>query len=120
TSPLCGQSFIVTRRSPANQMGSGRIIQLLTGESFSRKEKPMRSFVAPSLLFCASLVSAFAQAPIGVRILFGVTDQQSTKWDGSLTARNADVRSIEPWRFEPEDSISGTDWKISTHPVRLF
>ena len=57
---------------------------------------------------------------VGVRILLGMTDQQSTKWDGSVTARGAQVDSIEPWRFEPSDSISGTSWTVSTHPARLF
>ena len=79
----------------------------------------MRSvFFALSLTCCVS--SALAESGVGVRILLGVTDQQSTKWDGAVSVRGAEVRSIEPWRFEPEDSISGTSWKIATHAARLF
>ena len=79
----------------------------------------MRSvFFALSLAFCVSISAA--ESGVGVRILLGVSDQQSTKWDGAVTVRGAEVRSIEPWRFEPEDSISGTSWKIATHAARLF
>ncbi len=74
-------------------------------------------FLAFSLTLCAT---AQQQSGAGVRILLGVTDQQTTKWDGSVTVRGAEVRAIEPWRFEPEDSISGTSWKIATHAARLF
>jgi len=68
---------------------------------------------------CVSVASA-QSGSIGVRILLGVTDQQSGKWDGSVSARGAQVGAIEPWRFEPSDSIQGANWKVSTHPVRLF
>src|SRR5258708_731435 len=85
---------------------------------FGKRGITMRSILlALSLTLCAS---AQTQSGVGVRILLGVTDQQSTKWDGSVTVRGADVRAIEPWRFEPEDSISGTSWKIATHAARLF
>src|ERR1039457_6528001 len=75
------------------------------------------------ILFLALLSAiAAAQTPsgVGVRILLGLTDTQSTKWDGSVTVRGAEVRALEPWRFEPEDSVTGTNWKISTHAARLF
>ena len=68
----------------------------------------------------ALVPSAFAQNPAGVRILLGMTDQKSTSWDGSLTARGAEVTSLEPWRFESPDAISGNSWKASTHAARLF
>src|SRR5579859_6493082 len=81
----------------------------------------MRSIlVALSLVSYISVATAQSQRGVGVRILLGVTDQQSTKWDGSVTVRGAETLGIEPWRFEPADSIAGTSWKISTHPVRLF
>ena len=74
-------------------------------------------YITIATLLCA--VSP-AQAAVGVRILLGLTDTASAKWDGSVTARGATISSIEPWRFEPEDKISGHDWKISTHEIRLF
>jgi len=81
----------------------------------------MRSiFVALSLTFSISIAPAQTQRGVGVRILLGVTDQKSAKWDGSVTASGAEALAIEPWRFEPEDSINGMSWKISTHSVRLF
>src|ERR1041385_2037755 len=65
-------------------------------------------------------LAAISSAQTGVRILLGMNDKQSTKWDGSVRARGTEVRSIEPWRFDTGDSIQGTSWKLSTHPVRLF
>jgi hypothetical protein len=55
-----------------------------------------------------------------VRILLGVTDQESTRWDGSVAPRGVQVTGIEPWRFEPEDSVSGNSWKASSRQARLF
>src|SRR5579862_5260589 len=81
----------------------------------------MRSFlIALPLALCATIAPAQAQNEVGIRILLGVTDEKTTKWDGSVTVRGAEVRAIEPWRFEPEDSINGSSWKIATHAARLF
>jgi hypothetical protein len=30
------------------------------------------------------------------------------------------VTRVEPWRFEPPDSVDGSSWKASTHNIRLF
>ena len=78
------------------------------------------SFLAMSLALFAAMTPAVAQNEVGVRILLGVTDQKTTKWDGSVAVRGAEVRAIEPWRFEPADSINGSSWKIATHAARLF
>ncbi len=64
--------------------------------------------------------AAAAQSRVGVRIQLGITDKQSVRWDGSLAARGAQVSSLEPWRFDDTDSISGTAWKAATHPAKLF
>src|SRR5690349_15554031 len=48
------------------------------------------------------------------RILLGVTDQQATPWDGTITAPGGGVASINGWRFNAADSIEGTSWKCST------
>ena len=71
-----------------------------------------------SLSFSAATLAA--QTPVCVRILLGINDSQSTRWDGSLQVRGGSVASLEPWRFEEADSISGSTWRASTHPVRLF
>ena len=62
-----------------------------------------------------------AAADFGVRLILGLGDTTGMRWDGSATARNATIASIEPWRFDENDALSGANaWKISTHPIRLF
>jgi hypothetical protein len=70
-----------------------------------------------SLLIAAA---AWAQAPVSVRVLLGTSDKESTVWDGSVRAQGGAITSIEPWRFEGTDAISGETWKMSTHPMRRF
>jgi len=65
-------------------------------------------------------LSTTAQAAVGVRVLLGLTDTESTKWDGGSAARGARIVKVEPWRFEGDDSINGNQWRVSTHPIRLF
>src|ERR1700684_1344203 len=76
-----------------------------------------------TLLILAGLGSTgFAQAQdrVGVRVLLGVTDQESTPWDGSLPGRGAQIAQTDPWGFDAGDAISGNTWKVSTHPAELF
>ena len=69
----------------------------------------------------AVAITASAQNAAGVRILMGLTDTESTKWDGSVLARGGEITAIEPWRFEGDDAIDGlSGWKASTHAIRLF
>src|SRR5262245_50625858 len=72
-----------------------------------------------SFILLAALCPA-AHAATGVRILLGLTDTASKKWDGGVSARGARIVSLEPWRFEGSDAITGNQWRFSTHPVRLF
>jgi len=67
-----------------------------------------------------ALFSIDAQATVGVRVIFGLTDQAEVKWDGSAAARGGHIATIEPWRFEGSDALRGNSWTASTHPVRLF
>ena len=68
------------------------------------------------LLMCAA-----AQAAVGVRLVVGLTDREQTKWDGSVTARDARITAIEPYRFDADDAIlAGNAWKMSTHHARVF
>lgn len=78
--------------------------------------------ILPAIVLLFSLLAAGfqAQAAVGVRLILGVTDKQPVKWDGSVSARNARITSLEPWRFMQDDSISGTSWRVSTHPALLF
>jgi len=75
----------------------------------------MRASAILLALFCLD-----AHAAVGVRVLFGLTDQAEVKWDGSAEARGGHIGSVEPWRFEGRDALRGNSWTASTHPVRLF
>ena len=68
----------------------------------------------------ALVLAAHAQNAVSVRVLLGTNDTASTNWDGSAEADGASVVSLEPWRFEGSDSISGATWKMATHQIRLF
>src|SRR5437773_1155385 len=68
----------------------------------------------------AILVITQAQAAVGVRVVFGLTDTSPTKWDGSASVRAGHIAAIEPWRFEGADAVNGNSWIASTHEVRLF
>jgi hypothetical protein len=49
------------------------------------------------------------------RILLGVTDSDTTKWDGSVKVSPGQVAAIRGWRFTSEDSTDNTSsWKAST------
>ncbi|MEZ5400020.1 MAG: hypothetical protein R2729_10160 [Bryobacteraceae bacterium] len=71
-----------------------------------------------AILFTALIPAAGAD--FGVRLILGLNDAADTKWDGSVTATGATIRSIEPWRFEGDDRIEGNSWECSIHPIRLF
>jgi hypothetical protein len=67
------------------------------------------------------------EAEMSFRILLGLTDTASTKWDGSLSLTAGIVARVEPWRFDDGDTLeelsgaaSTARWRISTHPARAF
>src|ERR1700753_4324569 len=68
----------------------------------------------------ALLAAAGLDAEVSVRILVGVGDTASVRWDGTIASEGAKIDSIEPWRFEGTDAIVGSTWHINTHPARLF
>ena len=72
------------------------------------------------LTLIAIAAAARAQAPLSVRVLMGTTDRESNKWDGSVRAQGGTIVSIEPWRFEGTDAVTGTSWTMATHEVRRF
>ncbi|MGH9665233.1 MAG: hypothetical protein ACRD9L_12480, partial [Bryobacteraceae bacterium] len=73
------------------------------------------------LAVCAAMALGLeCQAAVSVRLLLGVTDRQSTQWDGSVTTEGGSVTRLEPWRFEGQDDIAGSSWRCSTHKIRLF
>src|ERR1700722_12046678 len=64
--------------------------------------------------------SCAANAQVTVRILLGIGDTESVRWDGTITAQGGRIASIAPWRFEGTDAIVGSTWHLNTHPIRLF
>jgi hypothetical protein len=82
------------------------------------------------LLMAALGLAAESQAAVGVRLLMGLTDKSSVKWDGSVAATGAKVTKLDPWRFDYEtvsegslatDHFTGGDsWQMSTHRPRAF
>ncbi|SPE40792.1 conserved exported hypothetical protein [Candidatus Sulfopaludibacter sp. SbA3] len=68
----------------------------------------------------ALLLSQAASADVGVRVVFGLGDVQTARWDGSAAARGAQIKLVEPWRFEDGDAVTGQSWRAATHPIRLF
>ncbi len=69
------------------------------------------------LFFC---VSAMAQNLTTVRVLLGVGATAPVRWDGTVRVTGGTIASLDPWRFEGSDGISGSTWHCSNHPVRLF
>ncbi len=61
-----------------------------------------------------------AQTPASFRVLFGVTDSSSVRWDGTLQVKSSGEYRLEPWRFEATDHIDGTRFHINTHPELIF
>ena len=68
-----------------------------------------------ALILLAALSTA-AHGATGVRVLLGLTDKASTKWDGGVSARGARIVSLEPWRFEGQDAITGNQWRSRLIP----
>lgn len=76
---------------------------------------------------CGFLLPFFAAVVLGqespgavVRLLFGMDETETSKWDGNVRVDGASVTSIEPWRFEGSDAINGNAWQVQLHPIRLF
>jgi len=68
----------------------------------------------------ASTSALYAQAPAAFRVLLGVTDSATTRWDGTVTTKQAGNITTEGWRFEGVDNIDGTLFHLNTHPARIF
>src|SRR5581483_5443175 len=72
------------------------------------------------------VLSLAAAAPVvygaaGVRLVLGVSDQEPTPWDGSVTASGARITKLEPWRFEKEDAlVNDSSWRARSRAIRLF
>ena len=68
----------------------------------------------------ASEISPQGLHPASFRVLLGVTDTSSTRWDGAIEARETGAIKTEGWRFEGVDNFNGNLFHLSTHPARGF
>lgn len=68
----------------------------------------------------AAALSSFAALPlcaedVGLLLQLGLTDKESTVWDGSLKVSQGEVQELAGWRFERTDKLEGpAAWKAST------
>jgi hypothetical protein len=75
----------------------------------------------PRILLLVLLLGVSAAAePFGVRIILGLTDQETATWNGSASIDRGRIGLVEGWRFEGEDGVNGSSWRAQTHPIRLF
>lgn len=63
---------------------------------------------------------ALAQSNASFRVLLGVNDARPTRWDGTVSVEEGGQFTIQPWRFEGSDGVSGSEFHITTHAARLF
>jgi hypothetical protein len=76
------------------------------------------------LTLAALTVVATAQSPdasrpvpmvSSVRVLFGLTDEAPSQWDGTISVDSGAVKAIQGWRFGAEDSTDYShSWKAAT------
>ena len=66
-----------------------------------------------------SALTLQAQTRTSFRVLLGVTDSTSNRWDGTITVKEAGNYSLDGWRFEDQDDIDGNLFHLSTHEPRL-
>ena len=67
-----------------------------------------------------SALTLQAQTRTSFRVLLGVTDSTSNRWDGTITVKEAGNYSLDGWRFEDQDDIDGDvaqaeAGQVSTH-----
>jgi hypothetical protein len=71
------------------------------------------------ILFIASTLSSSA-SEMGVRIRFGLTDKEPTKWDATVSVAPGKIERIDGWRFQQTDEVQGTTgWKASTRSLTV-
>src|SRR5450631_1731165 len=73
-----------------------------------------------SYLPIALATTLHAQSTVAYRILFGVTDTASTRWDGTFSAERVGTLKAVPWKFIAGDNIDGQLFHFSTHPDIRF
>ncbi len=83
------------------------------------------SSAVTSLNFEPMAALAAPEEEQGFRILLGLNDTESKRWDGLLTITNGALARVEPWRFDLQDAFgakseTSAQWRLATHPMRAF
>src|SRR4029450_12647599 len=88
----------------------------------SGKEPRMKGTIIGVIGFTLSALGSLlqAQSPASFRVLLGVTDSSTRRWDGTINATQAGNFTLQGWRFEGVDNIGGNLFHLTTHPARLF
>ena len=73
-----------------------------------------------AFLLLTTAAVCLAQDTAAFRVLLGLTDTHSQSWNGSVEIRGGSLASLDPWRFEGDDRITGASWQVATHVIRLF
>src|SRR3954462_7146194 len=79
-----------------------------------------RAMIARLLLLTLLVfsVSSVRADDAGLIIRFGFKDTAPTPWDGSIAVSQGKVLSVEGWRFEAQDKVTGAaEWKASTRAL---
>jgi len=80
-----------------------------------------RNLLSLTLCFAAVVaawVSGALADDVGLRIRFGLNDEQPTPWNGKVEVSSGRVTHIGGWRFSKDDEVNGTTgWTASTHPL---
>jgi hypothetical protein len=87
--------------------------------SYLSRLTTMKALSLSTLAGLFSLLLVFATpvtaADVGVRIRFGLTDDEPTKWDGTVSVKPGKVATISGWRWAQDDHANGTEgWAAST------
>jgi len=54
------------------------------------------------------------------RVRFGFRDKEPSKWDGSAAVSGGKLVTVEGWRFERTDTMTGPDsWKATSRPITV-
>jgi Protein of unknown function (DUF3604) len=65
-------------------------------------------------------ITVHAQSTVSYRVLFGVSDTASTRWDGTFAGERVGKITAAEWKFVAGDNLDGQVFHFSTHPDIRF
>ena len=60
-----------------------------------------------------------APPQVSFRLVFGGSDKQPARWDGSVQASNGRIAKLDGWHLGDGDRIDGQRWVVSIQPPLL-